>query len=213
LITVAAGVGHSLIASVKVVPGCITPVEVVWRPLDRESPLTAVGQNENARSLVWGSGLACGVNSPLRIEPQFGKVFEDFGESFADMAGDIFENNEPWTNFVDDSLNIGPEMSRVIGSSALPGDGEWLAWVTGRDEIHSTAPRSAIEGFEIVPDRSRIQGLLFHPRHTDGRGERVPLDHAHGSRSEDHLASKVESSDSAAEAEECGSAIEVRFGM
>jgi hypothetical protein len=162
---------------------------------------------------VRGSGLACGVNSPLRIEPQFGKVFEDFGESFADMAGDIFENNDPWTNFVDDSLNIGPEMSRVIGSSALPGDGEWLAWVTGRDEIHSTAPRSAIEGFEIVPDRSRIQGLLFHPRHTDGRGERVPLDHAHTSRSEDHLTSEVEPSDSAAETEECGSGVEIRFGM
>jgi hypothetical protein len=48
------------------------------------------------------------------------------------------------------------------------------------DEIHSSMPRAAVEGLEIVPDRSTIQGLVFHPRHEACRGVSVPLDIAHG---------------------------------
>jgi hypothetical protein len=51
-----------------------------------------------------------------------------------------------------------------------------LAWNPASDEIHCPTPRSAVEGCEIVPDRSAIQGRFFHPRHEDGRGKGVPLD-------------------------------------
>jgi hypothetical protein len=37
----------------------------------------------------------------------------------------------------------------------------------------------AIEGSNIVPDRSRIQDLFFHPRHEDGCSVGVPFDVHH----------------------------------
>ena len=72
-----------------------------------------------------------------------------------------------------------PEVARIVRAPALAGDAERLARIARRDEIHRTAPRPAVEAGKIVPDRRLIQGLVFHPRHEDGRGEGVPLDVTH----------------------------------
>lgn len=42
--------------------------------------------------------------------------------------------------------------------------------------MNAAAPRSAVEGLEIVPERRAIQGLVCHPRHEVGRRTAVPLD-------------------------------------
>ena len=44
------------------------------------------------------------------------------------------------------------------------------------EDVHRVTPWSAVEGGNVVPNRRLIQGLIFHPRHEDGRGEGVPLD-------------------------------------
>ena len=72
-----------------------------------------------------------------------------------------------------------PEVARIVGAPAPSGDAEWLARIARTDEIHRAAPRAAVEAGKIVPDRRLIQGLVFHPRHEDGRGEGVPLDVTH----------------------------------
>jgi hypothetical protein len=74
---------------------------------------------------------------------------------------------------------MGPEPPFVGDAEPLPGVGGRLAGEAGSDEIHSAAPRVAVEGREVVPDRSRIQGLVFHPRHEGGRCEGFPLDVTH----------------------------------
>lgn len=76
---------------------------------------------------------------------------------------------------------MGPKISRVLLLLSLACGRERLARVARRDEIHDSTPRAAIEGREIVPDRSRIQGLFFHPRHEAGRSVGFPLDMAHSS--------------------------------
>ena len=141
------------------------------------------------------TGIGSAINSPFRIEPQAMKVFEDFSETEADMSSDVFENNNPWSNFSDDSGDIGPEVSGVGFALSVPCLGEGLAWVPGMEDIHSATPRLAIEGLEIVPYRSRIQRLVFHPRHEQGRSVGFPLDVANSSRSKDCIDSKVESAD------------------
>src|SRR5262245_10572149 len=55
-----------------------------------------------------------------------------------------------------------------------------LARETGREEIHATAPRAAVEGFKIVGHRRWIHGLVFHPRHEGRRRVGIPLDVHHG---------------------------------
>lgn len=70
-------------------------------------------------------------------------------------------------------------MARVVRPTAVAGDAERLAWIAGRDEIHTAAPRDAVEGSQVVPDKRRRQGLVVHPRHEGGRRVGFPLDVTH----------------------------------
>ena len=42
--------------------------------------------------------------------------------------------------------------------------------------MNAAAPRSAVEGSQIVPYSSWSQGLVCHPRHESGRCVSLPLD-------------------------------------
>lgn len=68
--------------------------------------------------------------------------------------------------------------------------------------MNAAAPRSAIKGFEIVPDRSASQGRVCHPRHESGRSVTVSLDIAHSSISGFcQVQSDIQSSDTGAKAD------------
>jgi len=54
--------------------------------------------------------------------------------------------------------------------------GDGRAWESTHDEIHCSTEASAREGAYVIPDRSRIQDLVFQPRHESGRGIGFPLD-------------------------------------
>jgi hypothetical protein len=103
----------------------------------------------------------------------------DFGEAEAEMMGDVLEEHEVRFDLADDPGDMGPEMTRVVRAPALACDGERLARIARSDDVHRAAPRAAVEGSNVVPDRRRIQGRVFHPRHEDGRGVGVPLDVTH----------------------------------
>lgn len=68
----------------------------------------------------------------------------------------------------------------------------------------SATPRAAVEGANVVPDRSFRQGLAFHPCHEAGRcvGFALDVDTTHKLGSEvaqSELDAEVESADSCAE--------------
>ena len=95
-----------------------------------------------------------------------------------------------------------PEVSGVFVSELFSGNGKWLARVAAVDDIHQAAPRSAIEGGKIVPDRSAIQGRVFHPRHERSRCVGFPLDVTHSAISGmGDVQSEVKTSGSCAERE------------
>lgn len=56
-----------------------------------------------------------------------------------------------------------------------------MARETCSEDIHEATPRAAVKGDNVVPDRSRIQGLVFHPRHERGRCVAFPLNVTNGS--------------------------------
>jgi hypothetical protein len=109
----------------------------------------------------------------------------DFGEAEAEMMGDVLKEDEGRPDLVDDAGDMWPEVARVVGTPALACDGERLARIARSDDVHRAAPRAAVEGSNVVPDNSLIQGRVFHPRHEDGRGVGFPFDMAHSTISGD----------------------------
>ncbi len=124
-----------------------------------------------------------GEHTPFRIEPEVGKSREDRIQSVKSKPWDVFKEYEGRLDFADDPLDVGPEPARVGLAELLSGFTERLAWEARSDEIHRATPRLAVERRKVVPDRSLIQGLVFHPRHESGRGIGFPLDVTHSSHS------------------------------
>jgi hypothetical protein len=109
----------------------------------------------------------------------------DFGETEAEMMGDIFKEDEGRLDLADDAGDMWPEMARILGAEPSARDAEWLARIARSDDVHRAAPRAAVEGSNVVPDNSLIQGRVFHPRHESGCGEGLPFDMAHSTISGD----------------------------
>ena len=101
------------------------------------------------------------------------------------MMGDILEEDERRRDLADDAGDMRPEVARVVGTSALARDAERLARIARSDDVHRPAPWAAVEGGNIVPDNSLIQGRIFHPRHESGCGVGFPFDMAHSTISGD----------------------------
>jgi len=104
------------------------------------------------------------------------KACRDLGKSQIDMSFDIFEEDGERGDLSDDALDVGPEVARIARTPAATGKAERLAGIAGREDMNAAAPRSAVEGFEIVPYRCLIQGRVCHPRHESGRCVSFPLD-------------------------------------
>ena len=133
------------------------------------------------RAEVRGANGCRAEQTPFRIEPELGKVVEDVGEPESNKLGDVLQQDESGSQVSDDGCDGWPEPALIVSSTLLPSRAERLARETGSDEIHSATPRAAVEGGEVIPDRSLIQTRLRHPLHENGRCVGVPLNVSHGS--------------------------------
>ena len=107
------------------------------------------------------------------------KLLDDFGKSQIEMSFDILGEQPVGLDFPCDAGDIGPKVSRIGVSLSLAAHAERLTGITGSDDMNAATPRTAIKGFEIVPNRCRSQGRFFHPRHESGRSMGFPLDVSH----------------------------------
>lgn len=178
----ALGVGHSRSSSVRFPPLDRVPEQargvgqvVTLADGEDEEPLALVGRTdfrrreETCRKLVAHADQSAG----------------DFGEAEAEMMGDVLQEHEGRLDLADDPGDMRPEVARVVRAPAFARDGERLARIARSDDVHRAAPRAAVEGSNVVPDNSLIQGRVFHPRHESGCGVGVPLDMAHSTISGD----------------------------
>ena len=139
----------------------------------------AVGEDEEPLALVGRADFRRREEAHRKAVAHVDQSSGDLGEAEAEMMGDIFEEDEGRFNFADDARDMGPEVARVVRAPAFARDGERLARIARSDDVHRAAPRAAVEGSNVVPDRRLIQGRVFHPRHEDGRGVGVQLDVTH----------------------------------
>ena len=174
----ALGVGQSRSSSVRFPPLDRVPEQA--RGVGQVVPL-ADREDEEPLALVGRADFRRREEACRKAVAHADQSSGDFGEAEAEMMGDIFEEDERRLGFSDDARNMGPEMTRVVRAFAFARDGEWLARIARSDDVHRAAPRAAVEGGNVVPDRRWIQGRLFHPCHENGRGVGFPFDMAHSS--------------------------------
>lgn len=146
---------------------CRFPSDV--SPLSLESLAVGVGQDEQSSSEVGGSHGFRRKDIPFSIEPEVGQVAEHEMESPVSETWNILQEHEPRSHHANDSLEFGPEPPFVRGPISPAGDAPRLAGEAGRDDIHSSTPRAAVEGLKVIPDRRFIQDAFFHARDKDCR--------------------------------------------
>lgn len=128
-----------------------------------------------------------------------GELGEDSWKS-ASCSPDVFPDEERRLSFVGDS-DLLEEESRALAikPGLLSGDAEVLARSAASDDVHEATPRAAVEGEQIVPDRSVTQLRARHPCHESGRCKGFPLDVHHSAGSKGALKGEVETSSTAAD--------------
>lgn len=161
-----------------------------------------MGQNEEPVAPVACADFSRRLDARSNPIAQALKVSHDVAETQGEMAGDVFEEAPFGRDLADDPGDLGPEVAGVALALSEAREGEGLAGITGSDDMNAAAPRPAVEGSEIVPDRSRSQGRVRHPRHESGRGETVSLDMAHTAVSGlGDMQAEIQSSDTGAKAD------------
>lgn len=137
---------------------------LLGEPFSPSLPLL-VGQNEDAFSFVTSANGGRFEMTPLRIEPAFGKVKKDgFESSSLNKSRYVFEEAKRRFNLANDSRDVGPQPSFVLLSIASTGNTPRLTREARNDAINKPAPRPAVEGREIVPNRRVVQDSRLHKR-------------------------------------------------
>ena len=178
----ARGVGQSRSISVRFPPLERVPEQA--RGVGHVVPV-ADGEDEEPLTLVGRADFRRCEEARRKAVAHADQSSGGFGEAEAEMMGDVFKEDEGRLDLSDDPRDMRPEVARVVRAPALACDGERLARIARSDDVHRAAPRAAVEGSNVVPDRCRIQGRLFHPCHENGRGVGFPFDMAHSSISGD----------------------------
>ena len=181
-LALALGVGQSRSSSVRLPPLDRVPEQA--RGVGQVVSLTH-GEDEQTLALVGRTDFRRREEASRKAVAHADQSCGDFGEAEAEMMGDILEEHEGWLDLTDDAGDMRPEVARVVRAPALARDGERLARIARSDDIHRPAPSAAVEGSNVVPDNSLIQGRVFHPRHESGCGEGFPFDMAHSTISGD----------------------------
>lgn len=178
----ARGVGQSRSSSVRFPPLDRVPEQA--RGVGQVVPL-ADGKDEKPLALVGRTDFRRREEACRKAVAHADQSAGDFGEAEAEMMGDILEEDEGRFDLADDAGDMRPEMAWILAAEPSARDRERLARIARSDDVHRAAPRAAVEGSNIVPDNSLIQGRVFHPRHESGCGEGFPFDMAHSTISGD----------------------------
>lgn len=196
----ARGVGHRRSISVRLPPLDRVPEQA--RGVGQRVAVIPMGEDEEPLAPVGCADFRRREESRRKAVAHADQVSGDLGKSEAEMMGDVLQEHERRLALTDDAGDVRPEMARVLGAPPPSGDRERLARIARKHDVHRATPRAAVEGGKVVPERSRIQGRVFHPGHEDGRGIGFPLDVTHSAISVDgNMQAEVKPASAGAERE------------
>lgn len=153
------------------------------------------GKYPHPRAVVPRTIGARSEHAPLRIEPERGQIPENGIESPNSEICAVFHKDVSGSNFANHAHEFQPK-SRLLALDArsTAGRADVLARESARNNIHSSSPRSPVEGADVIPDGKRWQDSVVLPFDEDLAAIRLDLDGANGPVSEDEPAENSASS-------------------
>lgn len=80
------------------------------------------------------------------------KLSQDGLEAEGDVTGHVLEEDPFGTAFADDAGDVGPEVTGIVGASALSGRAKRLAGIACEDDIEGAAEGACVETAQVAPD-------------------------------------------------------------
>ena len=114
-----------------------------------------MGQDEDPQPLVRRADLCRAEQTRRRRVAHTPKLLQHGFEPEADMAGDVLDEDPFGATPGNDPGDVGPEVPRIVGPTALSGRAEGLAGISRKDGVKGPAEGAGIEAAQIVPDRGR----------------------------------------------------------
>jgi hypothetical protein len=123
-----------------------------------------VGQDEQPGAFVGGADFLRCKDARFNVETHSAKLAGNHVEALRHVSADVLKKAPLGLALTDDSGEVGPEVAGVVFPPSITRNGEWLTGIPTNQEIHSATPRPAIEGGNVIPDRSLIQPVFCHAR-------------------------------------------------
>ena len=139
-----------------------------------------MGQDEDAQPLVRRANFCRREQARRRRVAHAPKLSQDSFKAERDMPGDVFEEHPLWATFADDTCDIGPEVARIIGSTAFSGCAEGLAGISGENDVEGAAEGTGVETAQVIPDWGRGEVPCALGGNEDGAGPVLPFDEGAG---------------------------------
>ena len=162
-----------------------------------------MGQNKEPLSQVRRADFLRCKDSFLNLVAKSAKLSSHFFVADAQMVFDVFQEDDGGLNFGDDPCNMWPEVAGIVGAALLSGATERLARVACDNHVDTASPASSVESLNVGPNRSRMEGSVFHTRDQDLSGSNFDFHIAScDSLWTGKFESEVESSDAGAEGQD-----------
>jgi hypothetical protein len=104
----------------------------------------------------------CRVDSCRKAVIFFRHVFGDDVKVRSEMTIDVFAEDAPGFDLINDAADLWPLPPGIIDAKLLAGPRVGLAWVSGSEAMNLATPRFAVEGVNVIPDRRWSQEPSSH---------------------------------------------------
>ena len=104
-----------------------------------------MGQDEGSDPLVRRADFCRAEQARRRRVAHVPKLSQHGLKAEADVTGDILEEDPLGAALGNDTGDLGPEVTGIVGPSALSGGAEGLAGISGEDDIEGHAEWEGIE--------------------------------------------------------------------
>jgi hypothetical protein len=151
-----------------------------------------VGSNDpHSVSLVRTPDVVSSKHTPSNIKPQPGKPFEHAVQSSSTKHRGVFGKDERRFALANDAAHFKPQRRAIsVQASSSAGAADVLAGEAPADDVNVSAPGTAVEGADVIPDGEGVEHAITLPLCEHSLAVGFDLDGADSAPSEEMVAGK-----------------------